>query len=197
MIVILTRYLLLRKFHQTPRTYPRYHKSNYEKDSLHKQLVKGPGRFQGYVGNFLDYYDYCTCSILVLLLLRCLIQCMTVAMLPSLRLKAYIVHLRMYLVILVLVPSNCYVGSLHFRRAMIAMNRAELSWKVSQNSKVFKMRSGKLFRVSLPSRPSCPSSVFFCWGKKSQRRIFQIGHRKKPFFCAFQSKAPCWPVLLL
>ena len=197
MIVILTRYLLLRKFHQTPRTYPRYHKSNYEKDSLHKQVVKGPGRFQGYVGNFLDYYDYCTCSILVLLLLRCLIQCMTVAMLPSLRLKAYIVHLRMYLVILVLVPSNCYVGSLHFRRAMIAMNRAELSWKVSQNSKVFKMRSGKHFRVSLPSPPSCPSSFFFVESKNRKEESSKLVSWTALFCCAFQSKAPCWPVPLL
>ena len=92
MIVILTRYLLLRKFHQTPRTYTRYHKSNYEKDSRHKQVVKGPGMFQVFF--FLDYYDYRTCSnlvlLLLLLLLRCLIQWMTVAMLPSWRLKAYI-----------------------------------------------------------------------------------------------------------
>ena len=48
-----TEGVILRKFQQTPGTYPRYPKSPRMKDYLHKQVHKGPGYVAGVCWNFL------------------------------------------------------------------------------------------------------------------------------------------------
>ena len=52
---------ILRKFQQTPGTYPIYPKVQIWKDSLHKQVVKGPGYVPGICWNFLRYMYMCVC----------------------------------------------------------------------------------------------------------------------------------------
>ena len=48
---------LLRKFQQTPGTYPRYPKIPIWKDFLHKQVVEGLGYVPGVCWNFLRFLD--------------------------------------------------------------------------------------------------------------------------------------------